>query len=156
MAPNRPMVALGEAKKNEKVKHIGITSHQIDFAKEAVKSDRFETIMFPFNFVTDEPADELLPLARKHDVGFIVMKPLVGGMLANVSLAFKYLLQFPDVLPIPGIERICEIEEIAQILMKPRYQGMEREAILLPSFVLWDTKKVYCLPKGVGCLLTKP
>ncbi len=119
MAPNGPMVALEEAKKNGKVKHIGITSHQIDVAKAAVKSDRFETIMFPLNFVTDEPADELLPLARKHDVGFIVMKPLAGGMLANVSLAFKYLLQFPDVLPIPGIERICEIEEIVKILTQP-------------------------------------
>ena len=50
-----------------------------------MKSDRFETIMFPFNFITCEPADELLPLAREHDVGFIAMKPLAGGMLDNVS-----------------------------------------------------------------------
>jgi len=81
-----------------------------------VKSDCFETLMFPFNFITCEPEDELLPLCRKHDVGFIAMKPLAGGALDNVTIAFKYLLQFPDVLPIPGIEQPREIQEIVQVL----------------------------------------
>ena len=114
--PKGPMAVVEEAKKKGVVKHIGITSHQIDVAKEAVKSGRFETIMFPFNFITNEPADELLPLAREHDVGFIAMKPMAGGMLDNATIAFKYLLQFPDVVPIPGIEKIHEIDEIVQIL----------------------------------------
>jgi predicted aldo/keto reductase-like oxidoreductase len=117
--PNGPMAAVEEAKRAGLVKHIGITSHSMDVAKEAVKSDLFETIMFPFNFITCEPADELLPLAREHDVGFIVMKPLAGGMLQNATIAFKYLLQFPDVVSIPGIERIHEIEEIIQVVEGP-------------------------------------
>ncbi len=113
---NGPMAVVQEAKKAGLVKHIGITSHQIDVAKKAVKSDRFETIMFPFNFLAPEVADELLPLTREHDVGFIGMKPLAGGMLDNATIAFKYLSQFPDVLPIPGIQKIHEIEEIIQVL----------------------------------------
>jgi len=72
--------------------------------------------MFPFNFISCEPVDELIPLAREHDVGFIAMKPMAGGMLDNATIAFKYLLQFPDILPIPGIERVHQIEEIAQLL----------------------------------------
>jgi predicted aldo/keto reductase-like oxidoreductase len=108
-----------EARKAGKVKHIGITSHQMDIAKKAVASDRFETIMFPFNFITHEAADELIPLARQHDVGFIAMKPLAGGMLDNVGIAFKYLFQFPDIVPIPGIEKVHEIEEIVRVLEKP-------------------------------------
>jgi len=114
--PKGPMAVLEEAKKAGVIKHIGVTSHQVDVAKEAVKSDRFETLMFPFNFITCEAADELLPLCRKHDVGFIAMKPLAGGALDNVTIAFKYLLQFPDVLPIPGIEKPREIEEIIGVL----------------------------------------
>ena len=110
-----------KAKKAGKIRHIGITSHQIDAAKAQVKTGRFETMMFPFNFITSEPAKDLLPLCRKHDVGFIVMKPLAGGMLDNATIAFKYLLQFPDVVAIPGIEKIHEIEEISQI-----YQGAAR------------------------------
>ena len=120
LAPNGLMDVVQEAKRAGRVKHVGITSHQIDTAKEAVKSDCFETIMFPFNFITREAADELLPLAREHDVGFIAMKPLAGGMLDNVTLAIKYLLQFPDVVSIPGIEKVHEIEEIMQILEGPQ------------------------------------
>jgi len=117
--PSGPMAVLEGAKKTGIVRHIGITSHSMDVAKKAVKTDRFETIMFPFNFITCEAADELLPLAREHDVGFIAMKPLAGGMLDNATIAFKYLFQFPDVVPIPGIEKPPEIDEIAQLLKRP-------------------------------------
>ncbi|MFU8796599.1 MAG: 4Fe-4S dicluster domain-containing protein, partial [Dehalococcoidia bacterium] len=34
-------------------------------------------------------------------------------------VAFKYLFQFPDIVPIPGIERTHEIEEIVGILEGP-------------------------------------
>lgn len=119
LEPNGPMAVVQEAKKAGLVKHIGVSSHSMDTAKELVKSDRFETILFPFNFITCEAADELLPLARKHDVGFIAMKPLAGGMLDNATIAFKYLFQFPDIVSIPGIEKIHEIEEIVQILEQP-------------------------------------
>ena len=116
LAPDGPISVVEKARDTGLVKHIGITSHQIDVAKEAVKSGRFETIMFPFNFVTSEAADELIPLAREHDVGFIVMKPLSGGMIDNANIAFKYLLQFPDIVTIAGIEKLQEIEEIVKIL----------------------------------------
>jgi predicted aldo/keto reductase-like oxidoreductase len=114
------MTVVQEAKKAGLVKHIGFSSHQIDIAKKAVQSDHFETVLFPFNFITCEPAEELLPIAREHDVGVIAMKPLDGGMIENVTLAFKYLSQFPDVVPIPGIEKIQEIEEIVKLLEGPR------------------------------------
>ena len=116
---NGLMKVFEEAKKAGKIRHIGASSHQMDAAKALVKSDRFETILFPFNFITSEPADELLPLCRKHDVGFIVMKPLAGGMLDNATIAFKYLLQFPDILTIPGVEKPAEIEEIVRIYEGP-------------------------------------
>jgi predicted aldo/keto reductase-like oxidoreductase len=120
LAPDGPMAVVEKARDAGLVKHIGITSHQIDVAKEAVKSGRFETIMFPFNFVTSEAADELIPLAREHDVGFIVMKPLSGGMIDNAKIAFKYLFQFPDIVTIAGIEKVPEIEEIVEILEGPK------------------------------------
>jgi aryl-alcohol dehydrogenase-like predicted oxidoreductase len=99
-----------EARRAGKIRHIGITSHQIDTARAEVKTGRFETIMFPFNFITCEPADELLPLCREHDVGFIDMKPMGGGMLENAAVAFKYLFQFPEIVLIPGIQDKYEIE----------------------------------------------
>jgi len=115
-APEGPLAVVEKAKQTGLVRHIGVSSHAIDIAKKLVKSDRFETMMFPFNFITREPGEELLPLARAHDVGFIVMKPLAGGVLENVILAFKYLFQFPDIVPIPGIEKVPEMAQILGIL----------------------------------------
>ncbi len=105
-----------EAQAKGIIKHIGFSSHQIDVACKAVETDLFETVMFPFNFITHEAADKLLPLCRKHNVGFIAMKPMAGGMIDNASLCFKYLLQFPDVIPVPGIEKPYEIDQIVEIL----------------------------------------
>lgn len=120
LAADGPMAVVEKARDEGIVKHIGITSHQIDVAKEAVKSGKFETVMFPFNFVTSEAADELIPLAKQNDVGFIVMKPLSGGMIDNAKIAFKYLFQFPDIETIVGIEKVPEIEEIVRILEGPK------------------------------------
>ncbi len=110
---------LEEAKGRGKIKHIGITSHKMDVAIEAVKSDQFETLMFPFNCITAEPAEKLLPLCREHDVGFIAMKPLEGGVLNNVAIAFKYLFQFPDIAVLVGAEHVHHVDEIVQVLSGP-------------------------------------
>ncbi len=118
--PNGPRAVIEGAKRAGLVKHIGITSHQIDVAKDIVRTDLFETIMFPLNFMSYEGKEELLSLARQHDVGFIAMKPLAGGMIDNATVAIKYLLQIPDIVLIPGIERVPEIEEIARVFEGPK------------------------------------
>ncbi len=118
--PKGPIGVVEEAKSKGQVRHISITSHSMDVAKEAVKTDRFETLMFPFNFIAREAEDELIPLCREHDVGFIVMKPLAGGMLDNATIAFKYIFQFPEVVSIPGIEKPEEIEELVRLYEEPQ------------------------------------
>ncbi|HUW13786.1 MAG TPA: aldo/keto reductase [Anaerolineae bacterium] len=119
LAPGGAMEAAREALQAGLVKHIGISSHSLDMARVAVSSGLFETIQFPFNFITCEPEEELLPLAAEHDVGFIAMKPFAGGMLDDANLAIKYLLQFDGVVPDPGIETVEEMEEIAAIVSGP-------------------------------------
>ena len=119
LGPAGAMEAAREALRAGKIRHIGMSSHSLDMALKAVPSGFFETIQFPFNFVTDEAAKELLPLARTHDVGFIAMKPFAGGMLNNARLTLKHLLQFENVVPDPGIQTVEEIEEIAEIVMGP-------------------------------------
>ena len=116
LGPGGAMEAARKAQKEGTVRHIGITSHSIDVALRAVASGLFETVQFPFNFVTNEAAEQLLPLAQANDVGFIAMKPFAGGLLGNARLAIKYLLQFEHVLPDPGIEIVEEIEEIVDIV----------------------------------------
>ncbi|MFH1650860.1 MAG: aldo/keto reductase [Chloroflexota bacterium] len=118
--PAGPLGMLLAAKKAGIIRHIGVTSHHLEVAREAVKTGVFETVLFPFNFVTDEPETQLLPLARERGVGFIAMKPFAGGALKCIGVALKYLLSFPDVLSIPGVQELREVEEIMQIAGGPR------------------------------------
>ena len=114
--PGGSLEAAQEALQAGKIRHVGLSSHNLDVTLEAVRSGLFETIQFPFNYVTREPADELIPLAKEHDVGFIGMKPFAGGMLGNANLSIKYVLQFDSVVPDPGVQKVEEIEEIVAIV----------------------------------------
>jgi predicted aldo/keto reductase-like oxidoreductase len=125
-----PLETIREAQSAGQVRHIGLTSHSMDTALRAVRSGDFETIMFPFNFIANEAAGELINLAKDMDVGFIAMKPLAGGALDNAPLAFKYLRQFPQILPIPGIERAEEMDEIVAIMEGPAEMTPDEEATL--------------------------
>ncbi|MBU1050276.1 aldo/keto reductase [Candidatus Bipolaricaulota bacterium] len=114
--PRGALEAAREALAGGVVKHIGLTSHSMDIALKATASDLFETIQFPFNYVTREAEDALIPLANKHDVGFIGMKPFAGGLLSDARLSIKYVLQWDTVVPDPGIETIADIEGIVDIV----------------------------------------
>ena len=128
LAPGGPLDVIRQAQADGIVKHVGFTSHSMDMAKQAVRSSHFETIMFPFNFITNEAAEELIPLAIERDVGFIDMKPMGGGILENATIAFKYLRRFPQIVPIPGIERAGEMEEIVALMEAPAEMTAAEEA----------------------------
>jgi diketogulonate reductase-like aldo/keto reductase len=101
LGPGGGMEGAQEALQTGKIRHVGFSSHSLDVALKAVASGHFETVQVPFNFVCNEAADELVPLAREYDIGFIAMKPFAGGMLRDANLAIIYLLQFEGVVPDP-------------------------------------------------------
>ena len=116
MSKDGAMVTAKEAFETGTIRHIGFSSHSIDTALKMVESGKFETVQYPINFVNNEAVDELVPLAKKMDVGFIGMKPFAGGNLRHADLAIKYLLQFDNVLPDPGVQRFQELKQIADIV----------------------------------------
>jgi predicted aldo/keto reductase-like oxidoreductase len=148
--PDGPRGIIEDARRAGLVKHIGITSHQIDIAKDAVKTGLFETLMFPLNFMSYEGKEDLLSLCKEHDVGFIAMKPLAGGMIDNAAIAIKYLLQFPDIVLIPGIERVPEIEEITRVYQGPAemtaWEKQEMERIRQELGSKFCRRCDYCQP----------
>ncbi len=130
IGPGGALEAAHEALRDGVVRHIGLTSHSMDVAVQAVASGLFETIQFPFNYVTREAEERLIPLAEKHDVGFIGMKPFAGGLLDDARLSIKYVLQWDNVVPDPGIETIADIEGITDVLNGDRrLTDEEREEI---------------------------
>jgi predicted aldo/keto reductase-like oxidoreductase len=130
LAPGGPLDVVRQAQASGAVRHVGLTSHSMEIALKAVRSGRFETVMFPFNFIANEAAQELIPLALERGVGFIAMKPLAGGALDDATLAFKYLRQFPHILPIPGVERATEMEEIVAIMEGPAEMTPDEQAAM--------------------------
>lgn len=125
--PGGAMEAAQEALQAGKVRHIGMSSHSSEVAQRAIASGHIETIQFPLNFVAREPAQKLMPLTREYDVGFIAMKPLAGGLLEDANLAIKYLMQFENVTPIPGIQKVEEIEEIVGTVNSGAWELTEQE-----------------------------
>ena len=51
---NGAFAAALEAKKKGYIRHIGITNHRLAVAIAAVKSGNFETMQFPFSYISDE------------------------------------------------------------------------------------------------------
>jgi len=113
------MEAAQEALQAGKVRHLGFSSHTVDAALKMVSPNLLGAAMVPLNFISDEAANELVPLAREHDVGFLAMKAFAGGRIKSANLAIKYLLQFEGVVPTPGIEKAKEMEEILSIVDGP-------------------------------------
>src|SRR5574340_1172787 len=85
LARGGALEALRKAKEQGKVLHYGITMHRHHAAiRRAIESDLFETIMLAYNPIDEEgTGPELIPLAAKHDMGIIIMKPLSGGLLVS-------------------------------------------------------------------------
>lgn len=98
-------------KRQGMIRHIGITAHKIGIAEEAVKSGLYETLQFPFSYLSGEREIALVNLCREYDVGFIAMKGLAGGLITNSLAAYTFMTQYDNVLPIWGIQHMNELEE---------------------------------------------
>ena len=108
-----------EAKKQGKIRFIGFTNHRLNVAEQAVRSGLFDTLQFPFCYLASEKDIELVRLCKEHDVGFIAMKALSGGLITKADAAFAWLDQFDNVLPIWGIQRESELEQFAGFWKNP-------------------------------------
>lgn len=103
--------AMLEAKENGMVKHIGITTHKITHAHEAIESGLYETLQYPFSYLSGDEEIELVKKCEKLDVGFIAMKAMGGGLIKNSKASYAFLNQFNNVLPIWGIQKLEELDE---------------------------------------------
>ena len=100
-----------EAKRQGMIRHIGITNHRQHIAKQAVESGLYETLQFPFSYLASEKDEALVKRCAEKNVGFICMKALSGGLITRSDAAYAYLAQFPNTLPIWGIQRESELDE---------------------------------------------
>ena len=150
--------AMLEAKKQGKIRHIGITAHKIGIAEDIVKSGLYETLQFPFSYLATDRDIALVNACRQADMGFIAMKGLSGGLLNNAAACMAFMCQYP-VLPIWGVQRMEELEQWLAFFEKPAEMTDEIKAIIQN-----DRKELlgnfcrgcgYCAPCTVGIIINQ-
>lgn len=157
--PDGAMEALLRARDQGKVLNIGLTSHSLTMAIRAVKSDLFSSIQFPFNFIEIAAKDELFKISTEKNIGILAMKPFAGGMIDNADIAFKFLRQHPDVVPIPGFDSVEAVDQIVSFYENENHvsqddlQLMERYRDELGK--QFCRRCEYCQPCPNGVMITQ-
>ena len=148
-----------KAKAEGKIRHIGITSHRLELAKEMVKTGLFETMQFPMSSLATEEELELVKLCNELDVGFVAMKGLAGGLITSAKSTFAFLRQLDDVLPIWGMEKMWQLEEFLGYEEKPPALDDEMWEIIKKDReeLCGDFCRAcgYCLPCPAGIAITQ-
>ena len=148
-----------EAKRQGKIRHIGITFHKIGLALEAAKTDLYATIQFPFSYLAGEKEEELVRLCRENNVGFVCMKGLAGGLINNSRAAMAFVAQFDNALPIWGIQRESELKEWLSYMEDTPTMTEE-----LKEFIAQEKKSLsgdfcrgcgYCMPCPAGITINQ-
>ena len=119
-----------EAQKKGWIRFIGITNHRNQLAWDAVLSGKYDTLQFPFSSISDEKDIALAELARDHDMGFIAMKGLAGGLITNARTTFAFMKQHPWVVPIWGIQRESELQEFLELEKNPPAYDEEMKQLI--------------------------
>lgn len=100
-----------DLKRQGVIRHIGITAHKIGIAEDAVVSGLYETLQYPFSYLASEREIALVNKCKEHNMGFIAMKGLAGGLITNSRCAFASMTPYDNVLPIWGVQHLSELEE---------------------------------------------
>lgn len=150
---------LEEAKSQGKIRHIGITAHKLYIAEEIVESGLYETLQYPFSYLSSQREIELVKACQKAGMGFIAMKGMAGGLINRSEAAMAFMDQFDQVLPIWGIQRETELEEWLSYMEQTPVMTEE-----LADFIAREQQELtgdfcrgcgYCMPCPAGIMINQ-
>lgn len=147
MAPGGALEGARKAQDAGKFRHLGLSVHRaLPVMKKAVECGEFETIMLAYSPLDQEGVGaEVLPLAKQHDVGVIVMKGLSGGLLCTpewheqhpdepdplVAGSLRHILDSEGVsCVIPGMQAVWEVEQNIPLADAPPLTGNDRQRLV--------------------------
>jgi len=133
--------ALAKAKKQGKARSTGISSHDRRWFQFMIEYfGELEVVLFPFTTMSKAaPKDSLFPALKKCDVGAFGIKPYAAGSLfrgdqeernRRARLAIRYILHSNTVIPIPGLNRVSEVDTVAKAMTERRRLDLEEKAEL--------------------------
>ena len=148
-----------ELKKEGKIRHIGITAHKLYIAEEAIESGLYETLQYPFSYLSSEKELALVKKCKEANMGFIAMKGLAGGLINRSEAAMAFMTQFDNVLPIWGIQKEKELEEWLSYMAETPTMNEE-----LTAYIEKEQKELtgefcrgcgYCMPCPAGIMINQ-
>ncbi|MCR5606095.1 MAG: aldo/keto reductase [Treponema sp.] len=111
--------ALASLKASGKVGHIGVVTESLEIASLVVDSGLYETLQMPFNVLCGKEALSIVERCNDKDIGFIAMQPLCGGVVSNIPIAYGFLNQFDNVIPVWGVRNGEELQQILYFTEHP-------------------------------------
>ena len=148
-----------EAKEKGLIRHIGLSAHRLNVAMEAAESGLYETVQFPFSYLSADKDLELVQRCKENNVGYIAMKSLAGGLITRSDAAMAFVSQFDHVMPIWGIQREKELEEWLSYMQDTPELTEE-----MKEFIAKERKELsgefcracgYCLPCPAGIVINQ-
>ena len=133
--------ALDKAKKQGKTRCTGIASHDRRWFKFMIEYfPELEVVLFPFTTMSKRAqTDSLFPALKKQDVGAFGIKPFAAGSLfagdqterdRRARLALRYILHSDTVIPIPGINSVQQVDNLAKAVKERRQLDLKERAEL--------------------------
>ena len=128
--PDGPFAAALEMQQKGYIRHIGITNHRLKVAQAAIDSGNFETLQFPFCYLAAPQDLALVEQCKAHDMGFIAMKGLSGGLLNNAEACCAFMSQYDNVVPIWGIQHEWELDQWLELAKREVRLTPELQAVI--------------------------
>jgi len=117
--------ALMKAREQGKIRFIGLSNHRLAIAKEAIDSGLYDTLQYPFNYLSTDAEIELARLCEEKNMGFLGMKSLSGGLLKHASAAYAWIHAQGKVLPLVGIQKDAELDQWLSCMRNPPHLDEE-------------------------------
>jgi aryl-alcohol dehydrogenase-like predicted oxidoreductase len=134
--------ALEKAKKQGKARFIGFSTHDRRWIKFMIEYfPEVDVVLFPFTTMSKAaPKDSVFEALKKQDVGAFGIKPFAAGSLFSrgdqkekdrrARLAIRYILNTNTVIPIPGMNSIHYVDNVAKAVMVRRQLDLKEKAEL--------------------------
>ena len=74
---------LDELKQEGKIRYYGVSVHDAYEGTMAIATGKPDVIQVAYNFLRQDPREDLFPFAQEHDIGLIIREPLANGMLTG-------------------------------------------------------------------------
>ena len=150
--------ALEKAKKQGKARFVGFSTHDRRWIKFMIEYfPQIDCVCFPFTTMSKRAqTDSVFEALKKEDVGAFGIKPFAAGSLfrgdrkenfERARRAIRYILHSNTVIPIPGMNDVAHVDNVAKAVMVRRQLDVKETAELdkankqawaaLPSHYQW-------------------